>query len=964
MIELTPEYPPIISIDLGTSNSCSAVYYKGEIKMIPNEIGENISPSYISFFDNDEKLIGIFGKERIIKDQKIIHNSKRLIGRRFEDKEIIEDMEHLPIKIIEDKEREKIKFKLEGLNNLTKNEYYPEEISAMILRKIKNDAESFLQMTIEKAVITTPAYFNQRQRMATKQAAEIAGLKIAKIINEPTAASIAYAYENKISGPKNLIFDFGGGTLDLTLLSYTRDPITNEIYCQILCSSGDTHCGGQDIDNRIQDLVMTKYEEKINTFFKEYGKMDIIVGKFRLLKACEKAKIQLSSQDKAIIQLNSFLPTINIDYILERTQLDEIIKKFFDDKIEKCLKDFLLKSKIQKNELDNLILVGGSSKIPKLKELIKNFFNSAKLKILSSIDPLEVVAKGAGIIAGQIKGEENLQHLKLLDVTSLSLGTNLKDGKMDIIIPKSSRFPTRKKKIYYTTSDNQEIISNKVYEGESEFYKDNYLLGDFNIINLTKREKGKTSIELEFELNKNLILTVIAKELNRQDNKENKTRDIVILEQPKSIFKLEDIEKMKNFIIFNDKTDWQSFYDGENQKEIIKLKEKLVTNNIDKYQTQMEIIKKIDNFLSKFDKEKIRPKQNDTNYKIYSLYIVFFFHEINNLFKYKTNFTKNDIDKIIDEFKLENKLEIINSRIDEIIWEILDIVDSNELFYNSLKLIIIDILSSINIEYKLYQILDFSIDISLKLKEYKKIISDIKLNLLEYKSILNGITIEDLEKEKKLLLLKNENYWNILEVKKYILSYYINKDEFLNNHENITEYKKFMDNLPFYNIELDSPEYIKLKEIYKNFQSKISEKEIIDYLKIYKEIINGRYHADDDSHYDNKSGYTFSCEQEEDVISDILKTKESIKKKIERLHSYYDYETFLHKILYEFPKNEKNYKVDKIIKGDSLFDNAIPLHLRVISIYQENKEPKTMREFKMLIRDDCIVQELNSIFDS
>ena len=290
------EIPPIIGIDLGTSYSLASVYLDGKIELIPNEIGEKTSPSIISFFENNEKIVGTFGKERIIKNQKIIYNSKRFIGRSFEDVHIKEDKDKkiLPFKIIEDKNKDKIKIKIEGLNNLEKNEYYPEEISGMILRKIKYDAEFKLKKKINEVVITTPAYFNQRQRKATMQAAEIACLKVRKIINEPTAAAVAYAYESQSNlENNNLIFDFGGGTLDLTLLNYIKTDI---IICKVLCSSGDTHLGGQDIDNKIYDKIMDEYKEQIEIFHSEYGVRDETIGKFRLLKACERAKIILSKK--------------------------------------------------------------------------------------------------------------------------------------------------------------------------------------------------------------------------------------------------------------------------------------------------------------------------------------------------------------------------------------------------------------------------------------------------------------------------------------------------------------------------------------------------------------------------------------------------------------------------------------------------------------------------------------------
>ncbi len=381
----------------------------------------------------------------------------------------------------------------------------------MILKKIKNDAEFYLKKKINEVVITTPAYFNQKQKMATKQAAQIAGLKVRSFINEPTAASIAYAFYNNNLGEKNLIFDFGGGTLDLTLLDYSYDK---KIYCKILCSLGNTHLGGQDIDKIIYDLVRAKYENRIISL--ENNNYDYSFGKLRLLKACEKAKIALSTKEEAFIFVDSFIPKLDIEYCITRERLEEKIKDFFKNKIEECFRNLLSKAKINKNEIKSIILVGGSSKIPILKTLIRDFFQNPNLKFLSSIDPEDAVSLGAGLIAGQIYGEKSLQYLELYDVTSLSLGTNVKDGKMNIIIPKNSQIPISNKKIYTTIVDNQDTISNKVYEGESEYYKDNYLLGDFKIKNLTKRKAGLTKIELEFCITSNLFIKVRAKELGRQ----------------------------------------------------------------------------------------------------------------------------------------------------------------------------------------------------------------------------------------------------------------------------------------------------------------------------------------------------------------------------------------------------------------------------------------------------------------
>ena len=330
------DFPPILGIDLGTTFSCASIFQNGKSIIILNDLGERITPSYVSFFENNERLVGTLAKERIIEKQKIIYSSKRLIGRKYQDEEIQNDIKYLPFKIIEDKKRERVKIKLENLGDLIKTEYYPEEISSMILQKIKKDAEFYLkQKGLKEVVITTPAYFNQKQRVSTKQAAEIAGLKVRKMINEPTAASIAYAFlEKEKLGDKNLIFDFGGGTLDLTLLSFSK---REKIYCQILCSSGDTHLGGQDIDNLICDKILEKYKKEIDEFIKNNPKSINILdrAKLRLLRACEKGKILLSSENEALIFVDSFL-SINIKETLKKEDFEKMMKDFFNQRIKIC----------------------------------------------------------------------------------------------------------------------------------------------------------------------------------------------------------------------------------------------------------------------------------------------------------------------------------------------------------------------------------------------------------------------------------------------------------------------------------------------------------------------------------------------------------------------------------------------------------------------------------------------------
>ena len=964
------EDPPIIGIDLGTTYSSASVYSNGEIKIIPNEIGEKSSPSYVSFFNSNEKLVGTFGKERIIKDQKIIYNSKRLIGRRFTDKEIQEDIQISPFKILEDVDKDKVKIKIEGLENLTKNEYYPEEISAMILKKIKNDAEFYLKKEIKEVVLTTPAYFNQKQRMATKQAAEIAGLKVRSFVNEPTAASIAYAFYKYNLGEKNLIFDFGGGTLDLTLLNYSYDT---KIYCKILCSLGNTHLGGQDIDKRIYDLVLTKYRNEINSL--ESNNYDYSIGKLRLLKACEKAKVTLSSKEKAFIFVDSFIPKLDIEYSITKEKLEEIIKDFFKNKIEECFRNILSKAKINKNEIKNIILVGGSSKIPILKTLIRDFFENPKLNLLCLIKPENAVSLGAGLIAGQIYGEKSLQHLQLHDVTSLSLGTNLINGKMDIIIPKSSKLPIYNTKIYQTVADNQETISNKVYEGEEENLKDNYFLGDFILKNLTKRKAGQTKIELEFGITSNLFIKVRAKELGKNAQEINEINGVVKLEEPKGFFKKNEIKTMKKFIDSIDKNDWQLLLNGEYQKNIIELKKDLILSK-NKYEIQYEIVQTINEFLCKFKEV----KSNNINYNIYSLYLIFFFYEINNLINLKENINIKEIIQLNDNFKIENKLEIIKLEIKDIIWEMLDIFNTNILFYNYLKLIIIELLLQ-NVEYNI-SILDFSIDFSGlnegKLNEYKKIIKDIKLTLEEYRLKLDKIRIDIIEVEKNNVLNNIKRYYNILEIKEFIVKFYL----LLNNRQidriyNLEMKEKcnhYISNFYEYYLKINSDEFLKLKEI-----SYILELEEINnpspnptyvnsqqYIQMFKEMVNGKYHGkqdyidiidrnDSSDEDENEKAYKNLNRNEAEIIDIIDKAKKNVNEQLNYLKLKEKKDLFY--IAKYFPTEQTDYsKLEKLFYNKQ-YEEMIDY---IKSLYNNKKKIRTIKDFETKIRDDCIMAKINN----
>ena len=976
--------PPILGIDLGTTFSCVSIFQSGKSIIIPNDLGERLTPSYVSFFENNERLVGTLAKERIIEKQEIIYSSKRLIGRKYQDKEIQNDIKYLPFKIIEDKNRERIKIKIESLENLTKTEYYPEEILSMIFQKIKKDAEFFLKKKLNEVVITTPAYFNQKQRISTKQAAEIAGLKVKKMINEPTAASIAYAFlEKENLGDKNLIFDFGGGTLDLTLLSYSK---REKIYCNILCSSGDTHLGGQDIDNLIYDKIFGKYESEINKYIEDnkLSKNSVNRAKLRLLKACEKGKILLSFENEAIILVDSLLSK-NIKYKLKREDFNELMKNFFNQKIKICLEQFLNKCNSKKDQIQNIIFVGGSSKIPILKDLIQDYFK--KSKILSIINPDEVVAMGAGIIGAQLNGVKALEDFMLYDVTSLSLGTNVKEGNMNVIIPKNTPFPIKKKKKYNTVIDNQTEMENKVYEGEELKTEDNYLLGNFTITNLTKRKKGETIIELEFEITSDYILKIKAKELNRKDDKLNENISKVKLEEPKGFFQIEEIKNLRNWLQTENKNELEDFYNNDYQEKLIILKENLY-NSKDKYSTQLEIMKYLDEFLSNFDQTKF----DDTKtlyYKVYTLYVILFFIELNKLILFKKNINFEEIKKIILDFNLEKKIENIKFIVSDIIWELIDICSSNILFYNYVKLKIIKIFFE-NIKFD-YISLNFGINNFLtKLEDYKKTINKLENTILEYKNKLKDIEGNEIIDERNINLSYLEKIEKGLKIKKFITDFNSSNLSNPSNLSNQAAFKAAFNDVQIYlvnyfdyNIEIDSPEYLCLKQIYKTLEISLNtapnftpqvEEEINKYVKIYKEVVNGRYHGKqlyvsdiDEIYYDKQSN---NCEnelsfrnlpkQEQDIIKTIKRTRDEIEKKIENIKSQYKNKKkeALYAIVKEIWKNEADIKTILVYYEKNELDNLVAC---VKSIYTNNKPIITMKDFYEKIIDDTVLTGINSI---
>lgn len=484
----------VIGIDLGTTYSCVGVWKNNHVEIIANNLGNRTTPSCVSFCD--ERLIGepaIY--KRSANPENTVFGVKRLMGRFFSDEKIQSDMRFWPFKVIEKFGKPYIQ--VEFKNEI--KEFAPEEISSMILSKMKEIAEDYLGHPVSNAVITVPAYFNDSQRKATKDAGTIAGLNVLRIINEPTAAAFAYGLENKISNQDNiLVVDLGGGTYDVSLLN-----INNGVF-EVKAISGNTHLGGEDFTNRLIDY-------SIKVFKKKYGK-DIstnLKSLSLLKKACERAKHILSSSSCASIEIESLYEGIDFSCDITRSRFEDLNSDLFDriiEPIEEVLKD----SNLNVSDVREIVLVGGSTRIPKIQDIISNYFNGKKL--IKSINPDEAVAYGAAIQASVLSEEiiEELNDLVLLDVTPLSLGIEIKGGIMSTIIERNSTIPVKRMEEYLTSYDNQTSASIKIIEGERSLTKDNTLLDEFVLDGITPAPRGEVEIDVTFEIDRNGILNVLA----------------------------------------------------------------------------------------------------------------------------------------------------------------------------------------------------------------------------------------------------------------------------------------------------------------------------------------------------------------------------------------------------------------------------------------------------------------------
>ena len=651
-------------LDLGTTFSCIGVYKNGGVKIIPNRYGDKTTPSIVTILDKDNILRGEETLDNLVKDyDSSIYAVKRFLGRDFNDKEVKEEMEkgNFPFKFVLDEGHPSIEFK----KNKETFHFKLEEISSYVIRKMVDSAEDFLEKSINKLVITVPYNFNDAQRKCTEQAAEIAGVKVLRFINEPTAAALAYRLDEKNDNNGNiLIFDLGGGTFDVTLLSINKDVNNKDIF-NVLSTKGEKFLGGEDFDNKLVEYFLDKFCEKMNLKKEDVKKDKKAIRKLKI--SCEKIKRVLSSTEETQLYIYNFYDNKDI---LEKISCSifEFLCKDLIEKLRKPLLDVISDAKISKNDISEIVLVGGSTRLKMVRRFINKFFNGCKIKINDTINPDEAIAYGATLMAAKISKKKigSLAGFNLMDITPLSLGiethNDSKDSKvrdrgllMSVIIKRGVKIPHSNTRTYWTVSDYQTSAKIAIYEGEKKYVNENHKLGEVIMSNLTKKPKGEVKIDINFYIDVNGILTVTGTEKDKKNNK-------ILIEIKNDNVNLtrEEVEKLRQKNEKYQNMNPNLTLDYNNLKKTLREFQKIYdtsTNDNEKYNILMSYNSTLEEFIDLFNKDKENVDKNLNDNFDNETMIEKYFLYIQDLFKSYSKTLNNSQIQNEDQQNIINKMK-------------------------------------------------------------------------------------------------------------------------------------------------------------------------------------------------------------------------------------------------------------------------------------------------------------------